>query len=84
MGATLYRLPLVLEPQPEGGYTVSSPALPELLTEGQTVDEVLHNVRDALDAVIELYQDLGRALPQEIQLADPGAPVAFDFLVSAQ
>jgi antitoxin HicB len=32
----LYKVPLVLEPQPEGGYTVASPLLPELLTEGDT------------------------------------------------
>ena len=32
------RIPLVLEPQPEGGYTVTSPLLPELITEGLTVD----------------------------------------------
>ena len=35
----LYKVPLVLEPQPEGGYTVTSPLLPELVTEGDTLDE---------------------------------------------
>jgi len=30
------RLPLVFEPQPEGGYSVTSPALPELLSEGDS------------------------------------------------
>ena len=29
----IYKLPLVLEPQPEGGYTVTCPLLPELITE---------------------------------------------------
>ena len=29
----MYRVPLVFTPQPEGGYTVTSPVLPELLTE---------------------------------------------------
>jgi len=33
-------------------YTVTSPLLPELVTEGDTVDEALHNVNDALTAVI--------------------------------
>ena len=47
-----YKIPLVLTPQPEGGYTVTSPLLPELLTEGDTVEEALANVRDALAAVI--------------------------------
>ena len=44
----LYKLPLVLSPQPEGGFTVTSPLLPELITEGDTVSEALANVQDAL------------------------------------
>ena len=44
----VYRVSLVLEPQPEGGYTVTSPTLPGLVTEGDTVEEALENARDAL------------------------------------
>lgn len=55
-----YKIPLVLSPQPEGGFTVTSPAVPELVTEGDTIDEALANVPDALEAVIEAYQELGR------------------------
>jgi len=40
--------------------------LPELVTEGDTADEALNNVRDALAAVIETYQDLGRPFPSGI------------------
>ena len=53
-----YKVPLILTPQPEGGYTVTSPLLPELVTEGDSVGEALDNVKDALAAVIELYEDL--------------------------
>ncbi|HPD28905.1 MAG TPA: type II toxin-antitoxin system HicB family antitoxin [Phycisphaerae bacterium] len=59
----LYKVPLLLTPQPEGGFTVTSPLLPELAAEGDTADEALGNVRDALAAVIEIYHDLGRPLP---------------------
>ena len=58
-----YKLPLVLTPQVEGGYTVTSPLLPELVTEGDSVADALSNVRDALASVVELYEDLGRPLP---------------------
>lgn len=58
------RIPLVLTAQPEGGYTVTSPLLPELVTEGDSLDEALENVKDALAAVIEAYHDLGRPLPR--------------------
>src|SRR5438270_87517 len=54
------KLPLIFEPQPEGGFTVTSPLLPELITEGDSVEDALENVRDALAAVIEIYQETGR------------------------
>lgn len=58
------KVPLLLTPQAEGGYTVTSPLLPELVTEGDSIAEALENVKDALAAVIEIYQDQGRSLPQ--------------------
>lgn len=60
---SLYKLPLVLEPQPEGGYTVTCPLITELISEGDTVQEALSNVADALAAVLEAYEDLNRPLP---------------------
>jgi len=59
-----YKLPLVFGPQSEGGYTVTCPILPELITEGDTVREALTNASDALAAIIEAYEDLGRPLPR--------------------
>ena len=53
--------------QPEGGFTVTSPALPELVTEGDTIEEAYAEVPDALAAVVELYADQGRALPAGIK-----------------
>ena len=64
-----YKIPLVLTPQAEGGYTVTSPLLPELITEGDSVVEALENVKDAFAAVLELYQELGRSLPKDFQNA---------------
>jgi hypothetical protein len=46
------KIPLVLTPQPESGYTVTSSLLPELVTEGDTVEDALENVSDARLAVI--------------------------------
>ena len=57
--AQVYKVPLVLTPRVEGGYTVTSPVLPELVTEGDTVEEALAHVEDAIQAVLELYDDLG-------------------------
>ena len=64
----MYRIPLVFTPQPEGGYTVTSPVLPELLTEGDSLEEAQANVKDAFDAVLEIYGEQHRPLPAGIVL----------------
>ena len=51
-------------------YTVTSPLLPEFVTEGDSLNEALENVQDALAAVIELYQDIGRSLPENTYIPD--------------
>ena len=68
---SIYKLPLLLEPQPEGGYTITCPLLPELITEADSLDEVTPNVADALRAIIEAYEDLGRPLPSVLQPLRP-------------
>ena len=79
----LLKLLLVLAPQPEGGFTVTSPLLPELITEGDTAEEALDNVRDALAAVVETYADLGRPLPANLRQEDLHGPVWLETLVAA-
>ena len=57
-------IPLAMTPQPEGGYTVTSPLVPELVTEGNSLSEAVFNAEDALDAVFEIYLELGRSFPR--------------------
>lgn len=78
-----YKIPLILAPQPEGGFTVTSPMLPELVTEGDTAEEAIENVKDALAAVVETYEDLGRTLPSAAQVVDLSAPLLFETVVTA-
>jgi antitoxin HicB len=77
-----YKLPLVFDPQPEGGFTVTSPLLPELITEGDTVGDAIENVRDALAAVLEIYQEQGKPLPESLTQADPAEPVRIEMVVA--
>src|SRR5206468_13110745 len=81
--SVMYRVPLVFTPQPEGGYTVTSPALPELLTEGDTLEEAQANVDDAFAAVVELYAEQGRALPASIGLPASGEVVWSEVLMGS-
>ena len=79
---SLYKLPLILEPQPEGGYTVTSPLLPELVSEGDTAEEAIEHVRDALAAVLELYEDLGRPIPERLRVGETTGPIWFESVVA--
>ena len=78
------RLPLTLEPQPEGGFTITSPLVPELITEADTLADVMPNVLNAWATVVELYEDFGRSLPAELYVMDvPARPVTIDAIVPA-
>ena len=76
------KIPLSLEPQPEGGYTVTSPLLPELITEGDTIEEALANAEDAFMVVLEIYEDEGRPLPTGILVDDANSPLSVEAILS--
>ena len=73
-----YKLPLVLERQTEGGYTITCPLLPDLITEADTLQEVIPNISDALAALIEAYEDLNQPLPAVL------APITSDLTVRTE
>ena len=43
---------VVLEPQEDGGFTVLVPALPEVVTEGDTEEEALADAQEAIRAIL--------------------------------
>jgi len=59
---TRYKLPLTIEPMEEGGYLVTCPEVPGLLTDGETLEEALANVSDAVRTLIEAMQAKGAPL----------------------
>ena len=77
----IYKLPLVLDPQPEGGWTITCPLLPELITEADTWEEIEPNVSDCLQAVIEIYEELGKPLPYVLNPINGAAPFIADTIV---
>lgn len=56
---------VVLEPQVEGGYTVTVPALPEVVTEGNTEMEALAMAKEAIGLVIEYRKAQGLPIPPD-------------------
>lgn len=51
------RLKVILEPSDEGGYTVYVPSLPGCISEGETLDEALENIREAIELYLEPVED---------------------------
>jgi len=47
------------------------------------MDEVLANVQDALETVIEMYEDLGKQLPHNLQSVDQNSPALIETIISA-
>ena len=68
---------VVLVPQPEGGFFVECPALPGCYSQGETVQESLDNIREAILLAIEDLQDRDEAIPEG------GSPLVTQVQISA-
>jgi predicted RNase H-like HicB family nuclease len=58
---------VVVEPLSDedgGGFIATVPDLPGCMSDGETPEEALANVRDAIAAWIEAAHDMGHAVPQ--------------------
>ncbi len=51
------RLKVVLEPSDEGGFTVYVPSLPGCISEGETEQEALANIQEAIALYLEPVED---------------------------
>ncbi len=51
------KLKVILEPSDEGGYTVYVPSLPGCISEGNTLEEALANIREAIELYLEPVED---------------------------
>jgi antitoxin HicB len=56
---------IILEPQKDGGFTVLVPALPEVVTEGDSEPEAIANAEEAIRAVLAYRRDHGIAIPAD-------------------
>ena len=70
-----FKLTAVFEPAPEGGFTCHFEELPEIFSEGETVDEARANLWDALEQVMTYHREEARksatpgAVREELELA---------------
>lgn len=59
-----YAYPYDAEPQPDGGWTVTFPDVPEAITQGDTEEEVAAMAEDALVTALSFYTDESQQLPR--------------------
>jgi antitoxin HicB len=59
------RYTVILEQETDGGYVVSVPALPGCVSQGDTRDEALANIREAIELYVQDCRDAGDPVPTE-------------------
>lgn len=79
---SLYTVRLYLEPNPGGVYTVTSPDVPGLVTEGSTPKEIVENVHEALGALRDAWEAQGHELPPALRPVLSDRPQTVELLVA--
>jgi len=64
-----YNYTVVLQPLPEGGYSVLVPAIPEVCTFGDTIEEARQMAEDAIRCFIESALKTGESIPEDVEPA---------------
>ncbi len=62
----LVKFTVILEPQKDGGFTVSVPALPGCISEGENREEALKNIKEAIELYLEVLKEDGKPIPQDV------------------
>jgi len=62
-----YRYTILLHPETEGGYSVTVPSLPGVLTQGETIEEAIAMAKDAIRLYIESLVADGEPVPEETE-----------------
>lgn len=62
---TTHRYTIILEREPDGGYHAFCPALKGCHSQGETLDETIENMREAVGAFIESVEAHNDSLPVE-------------------
>jgi antitoxin HicB len=62
-GSAILTFTAVIEPEEEGGYVVTFPAIPDLATQGETLAEARLMAEECLRGYLEVLRETGRPLP---------------------
>ena len=70
MATREYAFTVLFEPAEEGGYSVTVPALPGLVTEGDTLEEARTMAQDAIRSYLESLQKDGEPIPADVEIRE--------------
>jgi predicted RNase H-like HicB family nuclease len=59
------RYTVVLEQEPDEGYVASVPAFPGCVSQGDTREEAMRNIREAIELYVEDCIEAGETVPRE-------------------
>ncbi len=65
-----YTYKIMLHKAPEGGYTVTVPALPGCITEGDDVDQAISMAKEAIEIYIEELKSRGQEIPDDSDILE--------------
>lgn len=60
----------IVHEDPSGGYWAEVPALPGCYSQGETMDEVLTNIREAALGVLEVLREQGQQPEPNVQILE--------------
>jgi predicted RNase H-like HicB family nuclease len=61
---------VIIHEDPDGGFWGEVPALPGCYSQGETVDELKHNIREAISGVLDVLREQGGEPDLNIQILD--------------
>jgi antitoxin HicB len=68
MKQTRMRYTVLMDKNETGGYTVTVPSLPGCVSEGDSWDEALKNIEEAISGYIETLKILKKPVPVEVEV----------------
>jgi predicted RNase H-like HicB family nuclease len=58
-----YDFKVILEPDESGGYMISCPSLPGCYSQGETLEQAMENIKEAIALCLEDMESLGEEIP---------------------
>lgn len=63
---------VVIEPCEEGGYVVSCPAVPGCHSQGETIEEALKNIKEAIEGCLEVLNERAKPTKKDAVVMEVG------------